>query len=228
MAARLHGDIVHAADVASGRSPSGHAADVVLLAAGKSSRVGTPKGLVVAFGRPWLELQLEALERAGIRRVVVVVSPENRSLYEAGIPGLESRATLVVNADPDRGPFSSLQCGLSVVPPSVPAFVLPVDVPAPATPLWPLLLAALERGVDAVVPTLDGRGGHPVLLSPALAAELAKVPAEEGRLDEVLADPSRLERVVRVPVTDERVRMNLNTLTDWGKLSSLGARPGDR
>jgi molybdenum cofactor cytidylyltransferase len=203
-------------------------ADLVVLAAGKSSRVGMPKGLVVAFGRPWLELQLEVLEGAGIRRIVLVLSQENVPLYRAGVPGLEKRATLVVNPDPDRGPFSSLQCGLSVVTPGLPSFVLPVDVPAPALQVWRSLLAALSGSVDAAVPTLDGRGGHPVLLSPAFALDLSKLPAREGRLDEVLADPKRQERVARVAVTDERVRMNLNTLVDWRKLSALGTRPGDR
>jgi molybdopterin-guanine dinucleotide biosynthesis protein A len=37
---------------------------VIVLAAGKSSRAGMPKGLIEVNGRPWIEHQIEALKRA--------------------------------------------------------------------------------------------------------------------------------------------------------------------
>jgi CTP:molybdopterin cytidylyltransferase MocA len=176
--------------------------------------MGEPKGLVSFCGRPWILAQLDAVERAGGR--VVLVLGADRERYLQALPDLAQRVRLTFNDDPDRGPFSSLQCGLSVVAAGgadAPAFVLPVDVPAAYPPVWGALRAALD-GADAAIPELDGRGGHPVLLSPATVAHLRARPAG-SRLDVELAS---LPRVLRVPVNDPLVRLNLNAPQDWGKL----------
>jgi molybdenum cofactor cytidylyltransferase len=204
-------------------------ADLVVLAAGRSSRMGTAKGLVQVRGRPWLELQLEAAHVAGLPRAIVVLNRDSEPLYRATLDSLK-HAEVVINEDPDRGPFSSLLCGLGAVAarsPGAPAFVLPVDVPAARPEVWSALAAAMTDGIDAAVPTLSGRGGHPVLLGPAFVAHLLSLPADAARtarLDHVL----RLRRVASVPVDDENVRLNLNTPSDWVIASADGTRPRHR
>jgi CTP:molybdopterin cytidylyltransferase MocA len=194
------------------------APDVVVLAAGRSSRMGEPKGLVVLDGRPWITRQLDAPALSG-RRVVLVLGAD-RDRYLREVPDLPTRAVVVVNPDPDRGPFSSLQQGLSAVPPDEPAFVLPVDVPAASPPVWEALeaAAALESGAAAAVPSFQGRGGHPVLLGPSFIAHLRALPPS-ARLDEELRN---LQSLRHVPVTDGAVRLNLNAPEDWGKVRRGG------
>jgi len=176
--------------------------------------MGEPKGLVLFRGRPWIESQLAALDG---RRVAVVLGHDGPRYLEA-IPDLPNRAELVVNPDPDRGPFSSLQVGLAAVSASTagPAFVLPVDVPAASVGVWQALEQALDPELDAAIPVFEGRGGHPVLLAPPFIARLcAQDPASpEARLDLAL----RSAKARRVPTDDPRVRMNLNAPEDWGKL----------
>lgn len=186
--------------------------DVIVLAAGRSSRMGEPKGLVQVRGRSWLDVQLDAIERAGGRSVVVLGA--DRQLYRQALPDLERRALVALNEDPDRGPFSSLQCGLAMVRAGAPVFVLPVDVPAASPSVWQDLQCALQGGVDAVVPELEGRGGHPVLLAGSTVVHLRSRP-DTSRLDVELA---ALPRVVRFPVKDPLVRLNLNAPLDWVKL----------
>jgi molybdenum cofactor cytidylyltransferase len=200
-------------------APAREPAAVVVLAAGKSSRMGQPKGLQVFAGRPWIEVQLAAL---GARRVVVVLGHDHPRYREA-VPALDggsapaggdARVEVVVNHDPDRGPFSSLQVGLAAVA-GAPAFVLPVDVPAASARVWEALEAALSPDSDAAVPLFEGRGGHPVLLAARFIAVLRARPADDPalRLDRELA----AARLTRVPVLDPRVRMNLNAPGDWEK-----------
>jgi molybdenum cofactor cytidylyltransferase len=186
-------------------------ATLVVLAGGASTRLGEPKGLVRVRGRPWIELQLEGFEACGGRQAIVVLGYDAER-YESVV----TRARVVVNPQPERGPFSSLACALAVVPPDAPGvFVLPVDVPCPTPDTWRALERALAPGVDACVPTLDARGGHPVLLSPAFVGRLRAL-APAARLDaEIRASP----RVVRVPVADPRVQMNLNAPEDWARLT---------
>jgi CTP:molybdopterin cytidylyltransferase MocA len=200
-------------------------AEVVLLAAGRSSRMGEPKGLVQVAGRPWIEHQLRSLAD---RRAIVVLG-DDRERYLAAIPSLAQRVVVAVNPDPGRGPFSSLQVGLACVSPETPAFVLPIDVPAAFPRVWSRLEEALGEDWAAAVPTCgdDDRGGHPVLLSSRFLATLLGRPAT-GRLDHELAarargearDPgsARAQGVLRVPVDDPRVRLNLNAPEDWAKL----------
>jgi CTP:molybdopterin cytidylyltransferase MocA len=196
-------------------------ADVVVLAAGRSSRMGEPKGLVAFEGRPWLLTQLAALEG---RRVVLVLAQDGPRYHEA-IPGLAQRVDVVANPEPERGPFSSLQVGLERAGQRAPrddgnpVFVLPIDVPAPSATVWTALEEALSSGgheLDAAVPVFDGRGGHPVLLAPHFQARLlGRDPASpEARLDAML----RSAHARHVPVADPRVRLNLNAPEDWGKL----------
>jgi molybdenum cofactor cytidylyltransferase len=199
--------------------------DIVLLAAGRSSRMGEPKGLWAIGGKPWLEHQLDAIDALGAEAVVVL--GYDRQRYLEALPELEDRASVVVNPAPEHGPFSSLQCGLRVS--GSPAFVLPVDVPVPVTEVWRALYEAWSRGglgegpqtnngIDAAVPVHEGSGGHPVLLSAALVTHVLGLPAD-GRLDHVLRDWDR-DRIARIPVLDRRVRLNLNAPEDWGKLAA--------
>jgi molybdenum cofactor cytidylyltransferase len=199
----------------------------VLLAAGQSSRLGTPKGLVAVGGRPWIEHQLDALEEAGVREVVVVLGAD-RGLYLSALPGLRQRASVAINEAPDRGPFSSLQVGLASVDAGCAVFVLPVDVPAAAPEVWRELAGALERRVaaDAAVPSSgEGQGGHPVLLSSRLVARLRSLPST-SRLDHLLrGDDVDVSRVV---TSDIRVGMNLNEPRDWARLPPEAVTHGAR
>ncbi|HZU83780.1 MAG TPA: nucleotidyltransferase family protein [Polyangiaceae bacterium] len=187
---------------------------LVLLAGGRSSRLGTPKGLVRVEGRPWIAHQLDAADRAGLR--VIAVLGFDHSRYAAELPELASRAVVVVNPLPERGPFSSLQCGLALVGAGR-AFVLPIDVPAPDAPVWRALRGALTEGFDAAVPVHDGHGGHPVLLSARMVERLLRLESA-SRLDVEL----RASAVARVAVADARVLMNLNSPEEW---IAAGAEP---
>ena len=175
--------------------------------------MGEPKGLVVLKGRRWVEHQIDAIGHTGDRRVLLVLG-HDRPAYEQALPQLDRLAEVVVNPDPDRGPFSSLQCGLAQVAPGTAVFVLPIDVPAPSPDVWTALLEALTAGGEASVPVHDGHGGHPVLLAARLVVRLLSRPPE-SRLDVELTTASG---VVRVPVQDPRIRLNLNAPEDWGKL----------
>jgi molybdenum cofactor cytidylyltransferase len=200
------------------RQPAKAATAVVVLAAGRSSRMGEPKGLVVVDGRPWIAHQLDALAD---RRVILVLGHDRERYFEA-VLGLGRSVDLVTNPDPGRGPFSSLQVGLSVVDAGESTFVLPVDVPVPSPPVWSALEAALDAA-EAAVPVQDGRGGHPVLLGPAFVATLLSRSDPAGsRLDDELRRLADAGLVARVPVDDPRVRLNLNAPGDWGKVRKGG------
>lgn len=187
---------------------------VVLLAGGCSSRMGTPKGLLRIDGRRWIEHQLDVTEQVTSGRTIVVLGFEHER-YKAEVEGLAVRATVVTNFAPERGSFSSLQLGLAVVAANEPAFVLPIDVPAPTWPVWASLRAALHPQLDATVPEYEGQGGHPVLLSAQFVRGLSLL-AADARLDFEL----RRAAVARVLVEDANVQRNLNSPEDWAEFAA--------
>lgn len=152
----------------------------LILAAGESSRMGTDKALLAYRGRTFLETIVATLRQAGIERAAVVLGHHAEEIRRAvNLPGLE----VVVNRDYARGQTSSLQAGLRrLESPDLEAVLLcPVDHPAVfAATLRTLVESFRESSPAAVIPTYQGRRGHPALLARPLFGELLRLGAEEG------------------------------------------------
>ena len=157
-------------------SPSVPGIVAVVPAAGRSSRFGSMKLLALVDGRPLLDRTIASLLRAGISRVIVVVAEHvNLELVEAlG----DSRVLVVVNPDPDRGMFSSIQTGLAharsaTADPARILMVLPADMPFVRSDTVAALGVECGRLGRPVVPMHDGRHGHPIALPGEIAGSLS-------------------------------------------------------
>lgn len=185
---------------------------VIVLAAGRGTRMGTPKALMSVNNQPWWRLQTRRLSRVGMRQVWVV-SDEVRAAM-----GEPSDATLV-NGDPKAPMFSSILAGVRALVDAPPTgvFILPVDVPAPSESVWSALAG---HGSEATAPVFESRRGHPVWLSWTFVADHVLPADPDARLD-ALVDGHLSE----VAVTDPDVAANLNTPAD---LQAWIARAPDR
>jgi molybdenum cofactor cytidylyltransferase len=153
----------------------------VILAAGASKRMGSPKALLSYQGETFLTRLARVL--GSVCEPVVVVLGHNPDAIRPHVP---RGARVVVNPDPDRGQLSSLQTALAALPPDIDGFAfVPVDCPAVAEATVARLagtFASRDRGSLFVIPRKDGRRGHPVLADRRLIVEfLALPPAAEAR-----------------------------------------------
>ena len=183
---------------------------LILLAAGKSSRMGFPKGRLSIQGTALLTHQWQRFSQAGGQQGWVVLA-EGDSESEPLIPPW---VTVLHNPNPQRGTFSSLQIGVSAARAAKApgAFVLPLDVPAPTAEVWQALATALVTGIWVAVPCFEQRGGHPVLLSaPMLEGLGSKAPGD--RLDAIIRQLEPTQ-IVRVGVKDSSVLANWNSPAD--------------
>ena len=191
-------------------------AALIILAAGRSLRMGTPKGLLDAGGMPLIEKQITEFRAGGGRDIVVVTAPDPEP-YSALISARS--AFRAINLMPELGQFSSLLVGIAAAQglssDDLGVFVLPVDVPPPRAATWQALLA--DRTKHAAIPVApDGRGGHPVWLSAVFCKLLQSIAptSPEARLDRQIRHLP-LHCVANVRVMDPAIMIDLDTPEDY-------------
>ena len=152
----------------------------VVLAAGESSRMGADKALLMYRGRTFLENIISVLRDAGVGRVVVVLG-HHAELIEPGVD--LSSVEVVVNQDYRRGQTSSLQAGLRVLAANKPEGVVLclVDHPAISTDTVQTLIQHFRStGKPVVIPQLNGKHGHPVLVGREVFGQIAALGPDQG------------------------------------------------
>lgn len=161
----------------------------IVPAAGASRRFGGIKLVADVAGEPLLQRTLRCLLDAGLARVIVVVSADRAPILRAAVPLLdEPRVRVVVNPEPERGMFSSIQVGLAAVDADGPVVVLPADMPFVRAETVSALLAAYEHGQAAVsVASYDGKRGHPIVLPAEVRVRLVAQSPSTSLKDALLA-----------------------------------------
>jgi molybdenum cofactor cytidylyltransferase len=154
----------------------------IVPAAGKAERFGGGKLLAGVRGEPLLNHTIRCLLDAGVERVVVVCAP---GAGFAGVPLLsDPRVLTTVNPDPSRGMLSSIQSGL-VAATGDPIVILPGDMPFVSSETVSTVCEACRRTGKIIVPTHQGRRGHPIALPGRLRADLRAAPPA-GDLSSIL------------------------------------------
>jgi CTP:molybdopterin cytidylyltransferase MocA len=142
----------------------------VVLAAGKSQRMGRNKLILRIGGRTVLDRVLSSVEASRVEAVYVVLGhrPEDLvSIVEA------HSAEAVLNPDYEEGMTSSFKTGLSRV--SVDAAFLCLGDQVVLDPvLMDRMIDAMEAHPEALIvsPVHEGRRGHPVLFRDTLFPEI--------------------------------------------------------
>jgi molybdenum cofactor cytidylyltransferase len=166
----------------------------IILAAGASSRMGTPKALLDYRGETFVGRLVRVLQ-ARCNPVIVVLGFNADAIR----PKIPATAQIVVNPDPSRGQLSSLQTALEVFPAEASGFAfIPVDSPAVSEETVGMLADAFEvRGTSTlfVIPRQKGKRGHPVFATRTIAAELLALPANAEARDVVHAHVDRTRYV---------------------------------
>lgn len=179
----------------------------LILAAGESRRMGTPKALLPYASGTFLEhlLEITRHSRIGLTRVVL----------GAGAEEIQNRVrldpvTVVINPDWERGQLSSIQAGLRSLPQGLTEGILLclVDHPLVSSALIAELIAEFDKDpTRIIIPTYRGTRGHPVIFPSRLYSELLAAPLEVGARAVVWA---HAKEIVEVPTDEEGVVLNLN------------------
>jgi len=111
----------------------------IILAGGKSQRMGQPKGLLLFKKHYWIQEQLKRLKSGGVSYIIIGLGFDSDLYFEA-IPEWrlavnkyinydDIKLKVILNNKPHLGSFSSLKKALKVVEDPNDVLVCPIDVP---------------------------------------------------------------------------------------------------
>ena len=190
----------------------------IVLAGGKSSRMGRPKALlpIGSTGETFFDRVTRTLAEAGLEEIIVVVGADAMAIRAGARPKADVR--IVDNPDFEHGQLTSLLAGLRAIDMAraPAALVTLIDVPlvSPAT-VRTLIAAQRERGAPIVRPVSGGRHGHPVIFGRELFAELERADPALGAKPVVRAHEAA---IVDVPVDDEGAFADIDTRADYERV----------
>lgn len=186
----------------------------IVLAAGRSRRMGNFKPLLPFGDKTVIESCITNLRAAGIDEIVVVIGHRADEVQKQ----LEnSNVSFARNPDPNSEMSASIAVGVNDVGPNANALLIVlVDHPAVPSSIIKQLIEGWEQTKKRLVqPQFDGRGGHPVLIDLALRAELMSLNPEQGLRG--LFERHRNE-VHRVIVDSPYVARDMDTWEDYLRL----------
>ena len=200
------------------RPPAG-----VILSAGESSRMGSPKALLSYRGTTFLEHLVNLLQ--GRVEPLLVVLGHGADRIRAAVR-LPPQVRVLLNQDYRLGQLSSLQTAIRALEgsPVSGLLVVPVDHPA----VEPEVVAALldtfaAEQPEVLVPIFEGRRGHPVIFSLRLFAELLAAPLEEGARAVVRRHTAR-----ELPINDAGILADIDDPESYRRLVTGSSLSGSK
>lgn len=184
----------------------------ILLAAGESRRMGSPKALLHYQGQTFIEHSCTAFLTAGVDELIVVLGARAEEIGRAlpSHPALRS----VVNPRYFQGQLSSLMIGIGALSPeSEAAIVNLVDHPMVSTETIKAVLDSFRADpLPIVIASYQGKRGHPVLFSSQVYGEILAAPLDQGAKVVVRKD---LTRVRELPLDDPGILADIDTPEDY-------------
>ena len=193
----------------------------MLLAAGRSTRMGAFKPLLPFGDKTVIECCIDYLHAGGVESIVVVLghrADEVRRKLD-GLP-----VSFAFNNDPSSEMGASIAAGVREFPSMVQATLIALsDHPGVPAKVVSSLVETWEKGARLVKPTWQNRGGHPVLVDLSFRAELLGLSSSGGLKALFEAHP---EEVMRLPVDSPYVARDMDTWDDYVALhKELTGRP---
>ncbi len=185
--------------------------EAIILAAGRSRRMGAQKLLLPFAGKRVIEHIVDQVLAAPIRDALAVIAGEDDAVAAALS---KKRVTLAVNPDPEAEMLSSVRVGLRGLRPDAQAAIIVLgDQPSLQTAVVNRLASAFQatqKGI--VVPVHEGKRGHPLLIAARYFSELLHDYDEVGLRGLLSAHANDIEEVA---MTDAGVLADMDYPEDY-------------
>ena len=185
----------------------------IILSAGESKRMGTPKQLL-----PWgktiiLQQVIDNALASHLGQVILVLG--SRAGEIADKIKLSPKTRIVINNVYQEGMSSSVKCGVMNAPASAEAFMLLLgDQPFISPAIINRVLAEYQKSkYGIVIPVYNGKRGHPVIFAAKYKQELLAI-ADQGAKTVV---NNHLRDILEVPLDVPEILTDIDTPQDYQK-----------
>jgi molybdenum cofactor cytidylyltransferase len=190
----------------------------IIPAAGLSQRMGQPKLLLPWGDKTLLEHMLTLWSQCHVTRILLVIAPEDTALHSIAN---KYACDMVIPAERPVDMKASVWAGIAHLEQYLHAaehdaiLLAPADMPF----LSPLIVQHLCQHYAAnpasiLVPTWNGKRGHPLLLPYFLAREIGNIPAELG-INTWLKQKTVTELACEHLISSEQVFADIDTPDDY-------------
>jgi molybdenum cofactor cytidylyltransferase len=183
----------------------------IILSAGESKRMGTPKQLL-----PWrktfiLQQVIENTQASRLGMILLVLGSHADEI--AGKIKISSKTRIVNNRDFKEGMSSSVKCGVNNAPEAAEAFMLLLgDQPSIDPDIINKLIDCYQTDKHGIIiPVYDGRRGHPVVFDVKYKQELLAI-GDGGA--KVVVD-NHVRDILEVHVVSPEVLTDIDTPQDY-------------
>jgi molybdenum cofactor cytidylyltransferase len=186
----------------------------IILAAGESTRMGSPKALLKIGDKSFAQQIVDTLIASRVLDIVLVLGADAEPIQEQ-LNWFKGKT--VINKEWEKGQLSSVLLGLRAVEQQDLHGVLiwPVDRPlASRHVVVGMLHQFWTKHKQIVVPIYKGRRGHPVLFGKELFHDLERAPMELGARSVLQARP---DDVLEYQTDEEGVVINIDSPEDYEK-----------
>lgn len=194
------------------RRPKTSEVAAIVLAAGRSERMGAFKPLLPFGPKTVIETCIDNLRQGGVATIVVIIGQDSRA-EELKTQLKNASVTFAINPDPRSNMSASIACGVGVLPEATRAAIInPADHAAVPVAVIEAIVNEWKQGARLVKPTFNGRGGHPVLVDLDFRDELSALDPTGG-----LKAFFRIyqDQVKRVPVHSNLIARDMDTWDDY-------------
>jgi len=180
----------------------------IILAAGKSSRMKTPKPLLNWGEEKLINFQIESLKNSNIEEIIVVIGSNAEEIKNKII---SDEVKVVENVDFELGKTTSIKKGLSEINNKNDILLIAVDQPRNK-----LLIEQISdfhinhpENKKIIIPFSNGKSGHPIIFSNVFFNELTQINEETEGIREVIK--RNQDSIIKYKTKDESALIDLNT-----------------
>jgi molybdenum cofactor cytidylyltransferase len=186
----------------------------VILAAGSSNRLGSPKQLLTFGGKTFIEAIVDTAIQSDLTPIIVVLGASYEEIQPVLIE-YSKRIKVVHNKEWESGQSSSLRIAVEEIKNiSDAAIFFLVDQPQiPAELIVGLKNRFMENKSTIIVPFVGEKRTNPVLFSKSTYTELSSITGDQG--GRVLFEWYNIDKL---SWNDQRITIDVDTLEDYENL----------
>jgi len=183
----------------------------IILAAGESKRMGSPKMMLPYKGMTIIEKVIENALKSDVEKAVIVLGANKMEIMEVigKYPVMHC-----YNDNYKQGMLSSVKCGFEFLPPDFrAAMVFLGDQPMAETSVMNLVIEAhYKSGKGIVIPVCNGKRGHPILIDNKYREEILSLDEPDGLRGLLRKHPDDL---LEIETENESILKDIDTQEDY-------------